>query len=214
MLDRHRDEVMDTEGARRAAPPAFPDDELEPRLDNTWTDTGKAMFNNWLGLVYQLTDADRRTPLMANLDPNDPLGLRTRMNAHVKRVPRLLAGVALAALCTGAPAGSNLPDGYPEHACGERPQVPERPEKFETEEAIAEYNEKVDAYNASIERLFALRARVRCQRRGRYRADTDALRAKRSTGWNSRRARPPGSSNSRTPRPQSRIGEKCGSMRI
>ena len=77
------------------------------------------------------------------------------MNAHVKRVPRLLAGVALAALCTGAPAGSNLPDGYPEHACGERPQVPERPEKFETEEAIAEYNEKVDAYNASIERLFA-----------------------------------------------------------
>ena len=76
MLDRHRDEVMEAK-ARAAAPPAFPDDELEPRLDNTWTDTGKAMFNNWLGLVYQLTDADRRTPLMANLDPDDPLGLGT-----------------------------------------------------------------------------------------------------------------------------------------
>ena len=63
----------------RAAPPppAFPDAELDPRLDNTWTDTGKAMFNNWLGLVYQLTDADRRKPLMENLDPDDPLGLKT-----------------------------------------------------------------------------------------------------------------------------------------
>ena len=76
MLDRHREEVMDAM-ARGAAPPAFPDAELEPRLDNTWTDTGKAMFNNWLGLVYQLTDADRRKPLMANLDPDDPLGLKT-----------------------------------------------------------------------------------------------------------------------------------------
>ena len=76
MLDRHRDEVTNAK-TRGATPPAFPDDELEPRLDNTWTDTGKAMFNNWLGLVYQLTDADRRTPLMANLDPDDPLGLRT-----------------------------------------------------------------------------------------------------------------------------------------
>lgn len=76
MLDRHREEVMDAV-ARGAPPPAFPDAELEPRLDNTWTDTGKAMFNNWLGLVYQLTDADRRTPLMRHLDPNDPLGLKT-----------------------------------------------------------------------------------------------------------------------------------------
>ena len=31
--------------------------------------------------------------------------------------------------------------------------MPERPEKFETEEAIAEYNAKVDAYNASMEQL-------------------------------------------------------------
>ena len=76
ILDRHRDEVMEAI-ARGATPPAFPDAELEPRLDNTWTDTGKAMFNNWLGLVYQLTDADRRRPHMANLDPNDPLGLKT-----------------------------------------------------------------------------------------------------------------------------------------
>ena len=75
LLDRHRGEVIEAK-ARDAPPPTFPDAELEPRLDNTWTDTGKAMFNNWLGLVYQLTDADRRKPFMAHLDPDDPLGLK------------------------------------------------------------------------------------------------------------------------------------------
>ena len=75
MLDRHRDEVVAAK-TRGTEPPPFPDAELEPGLDNTWTDTGKAMFNNWLGLVYQLTASDRRTPLMENLDPDDPLGLK------------------------------------------------------------------------------------------------------------------------------------------
>ena len=75
------------------------------------------------------------------------------MNIHVRRAPRLFAVITLAALGTGAVAGSNLPDGYPGPACGERPEVPERPEQFETEEAIAEFNAKVDAYHASMERL-------------------------------------------------------------
>ena len=75
------------------------------------------------------------------------------MNMHVTWIPRMLAVITLVALGTGAAAGSNLPEGYPDPACGERPEVPERPEKFETEEAIAEYNAKVEAYNASMERL-------------------------------------------------------------
>ena len=75
------------------------------------------------------------------------------MNRHVRLIPRALTAITLAALGTGAGADSNLPEGYPEPACEERPSVPERPEKFETEEAIAEYNAKVDAYNASMERL-------------------------------------------------------------
>ena len=66
------------------------------------------------------------------------------------------AGAAVAA------TGSNLPEGYPGPNCGEpseapeppavteRLEVPERPEKFETVEAIAEYNAKVDAYNARV----------------------------------------------------------------
>ena len=75
------------------------------------------------------------------------------MNRHAQRLPRFLAVITLVALARSAAAGTNLPEAYPEPACGERAEVPERPEKFETEEAIAEYNAKVDAYNASMERL-------------------------------------------------------------
>ena len=46
---------------RRGAPlPPFPESAILPHLDNTWGDTGKAIFNNWLGLVYRLTHLDRR----------------------------------------------------------------------------------------------------------------------------------------------------------
>ena len=55
---------------------AFPEQELLPHLDNTWTDTAKAVFNNWLGLVYRLTGFERGVPLMPGVDPDDPLGLR------------------------------------------------------------------------------------------------------------------------------------------
>ena len=58
-----------------APPPGFPEAEALPELDNTWTDTGKALVNNWLGLVYQLTDYDRRRPYATGVDPADPLAL-------------------------------------------------------------------------------------------------------------------------------------------
>lgn len=54
---------------------------IEPLLDNTWGDTAKAIFNNWLGLVYRVTDLDRRRPFMAGVDPADPLGLRAAQAA-------------------------------------------------------------------------------------------------------------------------------------
>lgn len=53
--------------------PAFPEDDLAQHVDNTWGDTGKAMINNWLGLVYQLTNVDRRKQFMDGVDPLDPL---------------------------------------------------------------------------------------------------------------------------------------------
>ncbi|MEJ8568486.1 homoserine O-succinyltransferase MetA [Elongatibacter sediminis] len=57
-------------------PAEFPVRRIEPLIDNTWGDTAKAMFNNWLGLVYQVTDVDRRLQFMPGVDPSDPLGLR------------------------------------------------------------------------------------------------------------------------------------------
>jgi homoserine O-succinyltransferase len=75
ILADHVESVLTARDAGRATPP-FPDDELAPVIDNTWTDTGKAVFNNWLGLVYRLTHVERGVPFMDGVDPDDPLGLR------------------------------------------------------------------------------------------------------------------------------------------
>ena len=79
------DRAMDTAAAfmdaavaakeQGAEMPAFPEDLLAAEVDNTWGDTGKAIFNNWLGLVYQLTNLDRRQQFMPSVDPDNPLGL-------------------------------------------------------------------------------------------------------------------------------------------
>lgn len=53
--------------------PEFPEAGLAPFLDNTWGDTARTVFDNWLGLVYQLTNLDRRLPFKAGIDPHKPL---------------------------------------------------------------------------------------------------------------------------------------------
>jgi len=55
--------------------PEFPEHLVLGHLDNTWRDTAKAVFNNWLGKIYQLTNQDRRLPFMAGVNPDNPLGL-------------------------------------------------------------------------------------------------------------------------------------------
>jgi len=62
---RHSDKPLD----------AFPEAQVLEHIDNTWSDTAKAVFNNWLGKIYQLTHQDRRLPFMAGVDPDNPLGL-------------------------------------------------------------------------------------------------------------------------------------------
>ena len=47
-------------------------------LDNTWGDTAKAIVNNWLGLVYGLTNLDRKQQFMPGVDPDDPLSLKEK----------------------------------------------------------------------------------------------------------------------------------------
>jgi homoserine O-succinyltransferase/O-acetyltransferase len=60
--------------AQGRADPDFPEEAMDPWLENSWGDTGRALFGNWLGLVYQLTGLDRHEPFMAGIDPADPLG--------------------------------------------------------------------------------------------------------------------------------------------
>ena len=55
--------------------PAFPEAEVARHLDVTWADTGRTIFNNWLGLIYRLTDVQRGVPFMPGVDRDDPLGL-------------------------------------------------------------------------------------------------------------------------------------------
>jgi homoserine O-succinyltransferase len=57
------------------------EDKLTGALDNTWGDTAKALVNNWLGLVYQITNLDRKKQFMQGIDPGDPLGLMKRDEA-------------------------------------------------------------------------------------------------------------------------------------
>ena len=53
----------------------FPEVLILEHIDNTWSDTAKAVFNNWLGKIYQLTHQERGLPFMDGIDPNNPLGL-------------------------------------------------------------------------------------------------------------------------------------------
>ncbi|HFD12421.1 MAG TPA: homoserine O-succinyltransferase [Crenotrichaceae bacterium] len=58
-----------------AVQPAFPESEIIQYLDNTWRDTAKAVFNNWLGQIYQMTDLHRLIPFIKGIDPENPLSL-------------------------------------------------------------------------------------------------------------------------------------------
>ena len=53
----------------------FPEQQLSELVDNTWSDTGKAIVNNWLGLVYQIADRERGKVFMSGINPDNPLGL-------------------------------------------------------------------------------------------------------------------------------------------
>ena len=58
----------------RALPPSFPEELVRGRLHNTWHDSGQALMGNWIGLVYQVTHAERSLPFMDGVERDDPLG--------------------------------------------------------------------------------------------------------------------------------------------
>jgi len=77
ILSEYKKQIEAAKDQKTALPP-FPEQALLAYLDNTWKDTAKAVFNNWLGKVYQITNQDRRLPFMEGIDPNNPLGLRNQ----------------------------------------------------------------------------------------------------------------------------------------
>ena len=42
---------------------------------NAWRDTGKAIVSNWLNLIHEVTNLDRRLQYAPGVDPKDPLRL-------------------------------------------------------------------------------------------------------------------------------------------
>ncbi len=53
----------------------FPEDDFAPTLDNTWADSARSIMASWVGLVYQITNVDRKKPFMEGIDPHNPLAL-------------------------------------------------------------------------------------------------------------------------------------------
>ena len=74
ILDEYR---LRLDAAREAGDPvpAFPEQLVASRIDNTWHDTAEGIVGNWIGLVYQLTHEQRKLPFMDGVDPANPLGL-------------------------------------------------------------------------------------------------------------------------------------------
>ncbi len=47
----------------------------EDNIENTWTDSARSILASWIGLVYQITNADRKKQFMDNVDPDNPLNI-------------------------------------------------------------------------------------------------------------------------------------------
>lgn len=74
ILDEYKEHIIIAKQTG-ISPYDFPERDLIPLLDNTWRDTAKAVFNNWLGKIYQITNQDRRLPFMDGINPSNPLNL-------------------------------------------------------------------------------------------------------------------------------------------
>ncbi|MCF1182576.1 homoserine O-succinyltransferase [Marichromatium gracile] len=74
ILDEYRGRVIAARERGEALPP-FPEARIVAGLDNTWHDTAEGVLGNWMGLIYQVTNSDRKLPFMPHVDPHDPLAL-------------------------------------------------------------------------------------------------------------------------------------------
>ena len=66
---------VDASLGNQSTVPEFPEHLVLKYLQNTWQDTASAVIGTWLGLIYQITNVERRKPFMEGVDANNPLGL-------------------------------------------------------------------------------------------------------------------------------------------
>lgn len=53
----------------------FPEQKLTDLLENTWADSARSAIGSWVGLIYQVTNVDRKKPFMPHINPDNPLEL-------------------------------------------------------------------------------------------------------------------------------------------
>lgn len=76
ILNQYGQQLRTAKHQGHTSPPELSEEMIINLLDNTWRDTAKAVFNNWLGAIYQVTNQDRRKPFMEGIDPSNPLNLK------------------------------------------------------------------------------------------------------------------------------------------
>lgn len=77
ILADYKQHVIEAKNTNQALH-TFPEHYISNNLNITWRDTAKAVFNNWLGKVYQITNQDRRLPFMEGINPENPLEIHCR----------------------------------------------------------------------------------------------------------------------------------------
>lgn len=77
VIDEYRQAIENNRKGDQSVP-EFPEQLIASQLDNTWRDSAVEVVGNWMGAIYQVTNRDRRVPFMADVDPNDPLGLESK----------------------------------------------------------------------------------------------------------------------------------------
>lgn len=74
ILNEYRDLLMEAKHLGQPRPP-FPEHLIVHKLHNTWHDTAESIVGNWMGLIYQVTNLNRRRSFMEYVNPSNPLNL-------------------------------------------------------------------------------------------------------------------------------------------
>jgi homoserine O-succinyltransferase len=78
ILNEYKDLLLQSRQLSKPEP-VFPEHLIIPKLNNTWHDTAEAVVGNWMGLIYQVTDLNRRRLFMQHINPTNPLNLQDKV---------------------------------------------------------------------------------------------------------------------------------------